>query len=148
MRRNALVSFSQNDHRRARRLALGLAALALAASGAACGADGGASDDLADGGEGLDAVAGDPLAIADGLAIAEIQCARCHAIGPTGDSPRADAPPLRTVLAGYAPAALADDFREGVRVNHTDMPQFHFSPLGVDALLAYLQTIQVEAADE
>ena len=77
----------------------------------------------------------------NGKVIAEAQCSGCHAIGPEGASPREDAPPLRSVLAGYDPDALADDFREGIHVGHPDMPDFDFGPKGVDAVLAYLQTI-------
>lgn len=78
----------------------------------------------------------------DGRAIAQMQCARCHAIGAAGASPRADAPPLRYVLARYRPEALTEDLNEGMRVGHPDMPQFHLPIQGVDALIAYLQSIQ------
>lgn len=80
--------------------------------------------------------------IEDGRAIAEAQCSGCHAIDAASDSPRADAPPLKTVLATYDAEALATDFREHIHVGHPDMPDFDFGPLGTDALLAYLQSIQ------
>ena len=80
--------------------------------------------------------------ISDGRAIIENECAHCHAIGLDDDSPRADAPPLRVVLARYAPEALAEDFREHIHVGHPDMPDFNFSPLAADAVLAYLISIQ------
>ncbi len=86
--------------------------------------------------------------VADGRDVVEAQCARCHATGVDGDSPRADAPPLRTVLAGYDAGALAQDFREGIHVGHPDMPDFNFGPRGVDAVLAYLVSIQEATAAE
>jgi len=44
---------------------------------------------------------GEAAKIAEGLAIVQTSCASCHAIGVSGNSPREDAPPLRTVLASY-----------------------------------------------
>jgi len=93
-----------------------------------------------------DVVYDDPAMIENGREIAEMQCAFCHAVGAEGDSPRTDAPPLRTVLADYDPDALADDFREGIHVGHRDMPDFDFGPIGTDSVLAYLISIQVEPA--
>jgi mono/diheme cytochrome c family protein len=78
----------------------------------------------------------------DGRAIARMQCSGCHAIGTAGASPRVDAPPLRYVLAHYRADALTEDLNEGMRVGHPDMPQFHLPIQGVDALIAYLQSIQ------
>lgn len=80
--------------------------------------------------------------IENGAEIVETQCSFCHAVGVTGQSPRADAPPLRTVLADYPADVLAEDFREQVHVGHPDMPDFNFGPIGTDHVLAYLQSIQ------
>jgi mono/diheme cytochrome c family protein len=77
-----------------------------------------------------------------GREIAATHCVVCHAVGATGDSPRADAPPLRTVLANYNPDALATDFREHIHVGHPDMPDFDFTVLETEGLLAYLTSIQ------
>jgi mono/diheme cytochrome c family protein len=77
-----------------------------------------------------------------GKEIAETHCAACHTIKPLGASPRADAPPLRTVLSTYNPSALADDFREHIHVGHPDMPDFDFTVLQTEGLLAYLTSIQ------
>lgn len=82
--------------------------------------------------------------IADGRAIAEAQCSACHAIGAEGASPRADAPPLRSVLDRYDANALSDAFIQGIKVGHPDMPQFELSPEGADSLLAYLRSIREE----
>lgn len=85
--------------------------------------------------------------VADGLAIVEENCTTCHAIGATGESPRYDAPPLRTVLKDRDREALSDDFREGIHVGADDMPDFDFGPLGTDAVIAYLTSIQVEQTE-
>jgi mono/diheme cytochrome c family protein len=81
----------------------------------------------------------------DGREIAEAQCAGCHAVGPIGDSPNVAAPPFRRVLANYHSNVLKEELIAGIRVNH-DMPQFQFNPQGVDALVAYLQSIQEQPA--
>lgn len=77
----------------------------------------------------------------DGRDIAEAQCAACHSIGTYGESPMAEAPPFRTVLSRYREEVLKEELIEGVRVTHP-MPEFQFNPQGVDALIAYLRTIQ------
>lgn len=79
--------------------------------------------------------------IADGRAIAEAECASCHAVGEFGESPVPAAPTFRTVLSRYNSDVLEQELIEGVRVAHP-MPDFQFNPQGVDALLAYLQSIQ------
>ncbi len=84
--------------------------------------------------------------VADGRAIAETQCAGCHALGARGESPVAQAPPFRTVLAHYRIEALESDLIEGIRVNH-EMPAFRFDPEGTDSLIAYLKSIQTGDPD-
>jgi mono/diheme cytochrome c family protein len=89
--------------------------------------------------------AGTPIAQSpaqQGRALAQRECAHCHSIRELGDSPRADAPPLREVLNSYNPSRLELSFREGLIVGHADMPLFEFSQAEVDALLAYLQDIR------
>lgn len=77
----------------------------------------------------------------DGRAIAEAQCAGCHAVGEYGESPNAAAPPLRTVLAQHSGDVLAEELIQGIQVAHP-MPDLQLNPQGVDALLAYLRSIQ------
>lgn len=78
---------------------------------------------------------------ADGRDIAEAQCASCHAVGLYGDSPAPEAPPFRYALARYDSAVLEEELIQGIQVAHP-MPEFQFNPQGVDALIAYLQSIQ------
>lgn len=83
----------------------------------------------------------DQAVIEDGREIAQTQCASCHAVGTSGASPNAAAPAFRTVLSRYHADVLRQELIEGIRVTHP-MPDFQFNPQGVDALLAYLQSIQ------
>lgn len=87
-----------------------------------------------------DEVSQDALA-ADGREIAEAQCAACHAVGPYGASPAPEAPPFRHALARYDSAVLEEELIQGIQVAHP-MPEFQFNPQGVDALIAYMQSIQ------
>jgi mono/diheme cytochrome c family protein len=85
---------------------------------------------------------------ADGLRIAERECGACHAVRATGESPYPGAPPLRRLSGRVSLAALETDFAEGISMGHPDMPQFQFDLDGVDALLAYLTSIQEEDPGE
>jgi mono/diheme cytochrome c family protein len=82
--------------------------------------------------------------VADGRAIAQRECATCHALDQSTASPRADAPPMRDLLARYDRDVLANDLIEGIKLGHQDMPQFDFNVIAADALVAYLRSIQPE----
>ncbi len=85
--------------------------------------------------------ADDAALISDGRDIADAHCAACHAVGSFGDSANPDAPPFRTVLSRYGEKNLQDDLIAGIQIAHP-MPEFQINPKGVDALIAYLRTIQ------
>ena len=80
-------------------------------------------------------------AIRHGREIAERLCARCHAIGPEGESPHPAAPPFRMIAAKGHTENLEEALGEGIVVGHPDMPQFQFSPRDVGALIAYLKSL-------
>lgn len=84
------------------------------------------------------AYAGDPV---QGRDLAERLCASCHSIEPTGASPRTDAPPLRTVLAGYPADQLASDLQSARHVAFLSMPAFHLGEHGGADLVAYIASI-------
>jgi mono/diheme cytochrome c family protein len=77
-----------------------------------------------------------------GRRLLEANCARCHAIGATGESPLAEAPPFREVVKRYEPDALAEAFAEGIVTGHNDMPEFEYSPTEISALISYLETLK------
>lgn len=86
--------------------------------------------------------AADPASyIAQGRELAEAYCGRCHAIGRTGESPLATAPPFRTLGKRYPVEQLAEALAEGIVTGHPDMPEFTFEPDDIGALLAYLEDI-------
>jgi cytochrome c len=75
----------------------------------------------------------------------QTHCATCHAIGRTGASPYAPAPPFRTLNERYDVEALAEALAEGIVVGHRgarQMPQFVLTPAEIDDLLAYLVSLE------
>jgi mono/diheme cytochrome c family protein len=86
------------------------------------------------------AASGDPEA---GRAIAQSECAGCHAIGKEGASPLAAAPPFRTFAQKWPIEHLQEALGEGLSVGHGQMPEFLFEPEEVSDLIAYLLSVQV-----
>ena len=79
--------------------------------------------------------------IAKGRDIVAAKCGRCHAIGATGDSTHAKAPPFRDVVKRYPVENLAEALAEGIVSGHPDMPVFVFEPPEIEAILAYLNSL-------
>jgi mono/diheme cytochrome c family protein len=69
-------------------------------------------------------------------------CARCHAVGRAGQSTHPEAPLFRTLGQRYPIEVLAEALAEGLSSGHPDMPEFRFEIDDVDAILAYLESIQ------
>ena len=76
-----------------------------------------------------------------GRGIAEKNCARCHATGPTGESPLKPAPPFRVLPERYPVENLAEALAEGIVTGHSAMPEFTFTPDEIDALLTYIASL-------
>ena len=77
-----------------------------------------------------------------GKNIAEMNCSRCHAVGPAGDSPYAPAPPFRTLHNRYPVDDLAEALAEGIVVGHPEMPRFELTPQQVDSFILYLKSLE------
>lgn len=78
---------------------------------------------------------------AKGKALAEAHCARCHAVGPSGDSPHKDAPPFRALVTKWPLQNLEEALAEGIVTGHPDMPAFEMEPPNIDALIEYFATL-------
>lgn len=76
-----------------------------------------------------------------GRALAQIACARCHAIGPTGDSPLAEAPPFRVLHQRYPIEDIEESLAEGIKTGHP-MPEFQLDRAEIADLLAYLKSLE------
>ena len=84
-------------------------------------------------------------AIARGQALAESQCAQCHAIGPRGLSPYPAAPLWRELAETKDTDELAQMFGEG-KLIHRDgtlsMPEYMLTPQQIGELVAYMKTLR------
>ena len=69
-------------------------------------------------------------------------CASCHAIGRTGESPHKSAPAFRTLGERYPIESLEEALGEGIMSGHPDMPEFSFDAGEVGDIIAYLKSIQ------
>lgn len=70
-------------------------------------------------------------------------CARCHAVGRTGDSARPDAPAFRVLGKRYPIDSLEESLGEGIMSGHPDMPDISFEGEDVGAIVDYLKSIQM-----
>jgi len=80
--------------------------------------------------------------LAQGRALIEANCARCHAFRQDDQSPHAAAPPFRVVVSRYPPQTLAEALAEGIVSGHPDMPEFVFDPPEIRAIIAYLDSLE------
>lgn len=79
---------------------------------------------------------------AQGERLAQDRCGACHATGRTGESPRAGAPAFRDLHNRYPVDQLEESLAEGIVTGHPDMPEQSFSPEEVNALIAYLRSLE------
>jgi cytochrome c len=80
--------------------------------------------------------------VARGERLANEYCGACHAIGRTGESPRPEAPAFRDLHRRYPVEQLAESLAEGIVTGHNDMPEISFPAPDVDALIAWLRTLE------
>ena len=88
------------------------------------------------------AVQAQDAAVQRGHAFAQANCARCHAIGPAGDSPLPKAPPFRELHQRYPVENLAEAFAEGIRTAHRAMPEFELDQQQIGNLIAFLKSLE------
>jgi len=86
------------------------------------------------------AFADDDLKLGEKLLTRE--CARCHAVGLTGNSLHPEAPAFRTLGTRYPISSLEEALGEGIMSGHPDMPEIGFDADQVGAIIAYLESIQ------
>ncbi len=82
--------------------------------------------------------------VGSGREIADAFCGRCHAIGAHGKSPNPKSPPFRLLGKKYPLSSLEEALAEGIVVGHEgeEMPPFVFSAQQIEALLAFLASVQ------
>jgi mono/diheme cytochrome c family protein len=80
--------------------------------------------------------------IARGREFARANCARCHAIERTGDSPFKPAPPFRTLHERYPVENLEEALAEGIVTGHPDMPEFSLAPDQIADFIDFLKSLE------
>ncbi len=75
---------------------------------------------------------------ADGKALLEKNCSRCHGVTAGAASPLAAAPNLWTVLRSYPTERLEFELAEGIGSRHRNMPQIQFSSDEIRDIVSYL----------
>jgi len=83
--------------------------------------------------------------LARGQRLVEVNCTRCHAVGDTGNSPFADAPPFREVAKNYSQDELVDGFMEGLAVRHPAMPDWDMTMDQAEAIATYIMGLKRDA---
>lgn len=82
--------------------------------------------------------------LAAGAQIAQAQCGACHNTNRAGPSPLPAAPEFRRISARYRLDVLREELQQGVHVGAAEMPKFSLTLAEIDALSAYLDSIQEE----
>jgi cytochrome c len=77
-----------------------------------------------------------------GKTFALINCARCHSIDRTTQSPLKMAPPFRTLHLRYPVETLGEALAEGIETGHPAMPAFQLNPDQIHDLLSYLKSLE------
>jgi cytochrome c len=78
----------------------------------------------------------DAALVAEGKRLSAINCARCHNLEASGESPLTDAPPFREIYKDYDRDELIDGFMEGLAVRHPLMPDWDVTEPQAEALTA------------
>ena len=81
--------------------------------------------------------------IDQGRQLVETNCGECHAVGEADASPHQAAPPFRKLSDSFPMDALEEAFSDGrIYSGHPDMPEFIATPEQVDAIIAYIASLQ------
>jgi tetratricopeptide (TPR) repeat protein len=77
-----------------------------------------------------------------GKVLAEKNCAWCHAVGSSGDSPNPKAPQFRNIQDRHPLLGLRTPLSEGVAASHDQMPRFNLTKTEIDEIVAYINSLK------
>ena len=80
--------------------------------------------------------------VEQGRRLAQLYCARCHAVDKVSPSPLKIAPPFRTLHERYPIEMLQEALAEGIVTGHPTMPEFRFDADQVGDFIAFLKTLE------
>ena len=87
-------------------------------------------------------VRAEPDSVQQGRELARANCARCHSIERSGDSPLKSAPPFRSLHQRYPVENLEEALAEGIVTGHTDMPEFRLEPDQIADFIDFLKALE------
>ena len=76
-----------------------------------------------------------------GAVLVRQNCAGCHAVERSGNSPMVAAPPFRDMGVQYPVRDLQEAFAEGLVTAHPAMPAFELEPAQIADVIAYLENV-------
>lgn len=80
-----------------------------------------------------------------GHELAQLLCARCHAVAGEPSSPLAEAPVFRDLTARLTVDGVEDMLAESLTLGHDPMPQWELSGGQIEDLLAYIVSLDADA---
>ena len=83
-------------------------------------------------------------AILHGKGLAELNCAKCHSVQLTGDSPNKDAPPFRTFSTYRSITLIGWELMNEDWGEHRKMPRFQIAADQVRDILEWIRWLQPE----
>jgi mono/diheme cytochrome c family protein len=89
-----------------------------------------------------------PTSVARGRRLAEANCARCHTIAGSAESPMAGAPRFSDLERLSGGHGLDDIFADGVLAPHPPMPTFLAQQGAMADLLDFIRSVQDRPADD
>jgi cytochrome c len=79
--------------------------------------------------------------IEQGRILVQANCARCHNLEKTGDSPSPPAPPFRVISKMYKASDIEEALVEGIVVGHPAMPEFEMTGEQAAAVAAFIDSL-------
>lgn len=83
-------------------------------------------------------------AVKRGKELAQLLCARCHAIEGPGPGKEEKSPPFSTLVPKLTLEGVADQLLEGLLLGHDPMPKWEFSEQQAVDLLLYIESVSAE----
>lgn len=90
----------------------------------------------------LGSVSAQAQSVRRGAEFARANCARCHSIERSGQSPFSPAPPFRTLHQKYPVESLEEALGEGIFTGHPAMPEFELTPREIGDFIAFLKSLE------
>jgi cytochrome c len=83
---------------------------------------------------------------AEGRAILQKNCGRCHSVDSSGESPLPNAPPFRNIYKKFAVEELKMRLSEGVVSHFRGMPQIDFTNEEITRIVDYLDVLRAASS--